>query len=121
MFDQCPDEVDADTLPPENQHHSYPVMISFAGVWFAGTLSMLLLCPMDYEPSTWSINRWLLPWFPSLAILLIVFSAASLEVVAFKAMGYFTIALVLVYLFFSMPLSYIRHYKLGQDAEDDTM
>lgn len=42
-------------------------------VWLGLTFSMLLCCPIEHQPDTWAINRWLLPWLPSFAILCICF------------------------------------------------
>lgn len=47
--------------------------IYFVIAWFVLTLSMLLLCPLEYEPTTWKVPSILLPWVPSFAILAIIF------------------------------------------------
>jgi hypothetical protein len=62
-------------IPRARQHEFAAVMVC-AGLgagWLAATASMLLWCPLAYEPRGWRIPRLLLPWMPSFAILLICF------------------------------------------------
>lgn len=86
--------------------------------WFLASLSMFLVCPLEYEPPAWKIPAFLLPWLPSFAILLIFFSASSLQRNAFWIMAIYFVGLILVYLLFSMPLSYIRHYMIGPSSAE---
>lgn len=52
--------------------HRSPMVSIWVAAWFLATVSMFLLCPMEYQPKTWAIKWWLLPFMPSFAILLIV-------------------------------------------------
>ena len=48
-------------------------IIYFTIGWFVVTLSMWIFCPLEYEPESWKIHRYLLPWVPSFAIYAIIF------------------------------------------------
>ena len=52
--------------------HKSPLVMVFAGLWLFVTVSMFFMCPMEYQPKTWAIKWWLMPFMPSFAILLIV-------------------------------------------------
>lgn len=45
--------------------------------WFCITLSMQFWCPLEYEPSGWHVPRYLMPWLPSTATLLVVFRCGA--------------------------------------------
>jgi hypothetical protein len=45
--------------------------------WFCVTLSMQFWCPLEYEPSGWHVPRYLMPWLPSAATLLVVFRCGA--------------------------------------------
>ena len=45
--------------------------------WAVTTISMFLMCPMEYEPKEWAIKWYLLPFMPSFAILLICFRSVD--------------------------------------------
>ena len=38
-----------------------------------------LLCPLEYEPPKWHVPWWLMPWLPSGAIFLLVFTVGSVD------------------------------------------
>jgi len=65
------------------------------------------------------VKKWLLPWVPSLAIFLVCFSASSLESAAIVFSAALFCAILVLYVFVSMPMSYIKHFKLDQNTEDD--
>ena len=46
----------------------------FALAWFVVTLSFQLCCPLEYQPVRWHVPYWLMPWLPSAAIALVLFS-----------------------------------------------
>jgi hypothetical protein len=48
-------------------------IVYFTVGWFIVTLSMWIFCPLEYEPESWKIHRYLLPWVPSFAIYAIIF------------------------------------------------
>lgn len=60
-------------LNPLLGYHEGFSMLGWVGAFVGVTLSMLLLCPLVYEPKSWAIHRWLLPWIPALAIFLTLF------------------------------------------------
>lgn len=89
-----------------------------AVAWFVVTLSMWLICPIEYEPKSWKIHHLALPWVPSFAILAIAFVEANLSTFIYSySLGYF-IAVSLIYVFFSMPLSYVRRFSATYKGED---
>lgn len=45
--------------------------------WALVTLSLQFWCPLEYEPAGWRIPFWMMPWLPSLALLLLVFRQAA--------------------------------------------
>lgn len=90
--------------------------LAVLGVWFAATTSMWLLCPLQYEPSGWRIPAWMLPWVPSVAILLICFSMAQLGEAAgdgalYLYTGAFFLGALVLFFLFSLPMSYIRQLR----------
>lgn len=92
--------------------------VYFIVAWFVVTVSMWYFCSIQYYPETWYIPWYFLPWLPSFAILIVVFVAANLEVLAFwYSLGFF-LGLTLIYLFISMPLSYIRRLHSSRKGED---
>jgi len=48
-------------------------VLAWVVAWAVVTVSMFLLCPLEYRPKTWAIKPYLLPFMPSFAILLIAF------------------------------------------------
>ncbi|KDD75750.1 amino acid permease [Helicosporidium sp. ATCC 50920] len=86
--------------------------LTFAALWLASTLSFQLLCPLEYLPPNFHIKGWLMPWMPSLAIGLIVFSLANLPTATFIKMGVILLISIFFYFVFCLPMSYIKHYKL---------
>jgi basic amino acid/polyamine antiporter, APA family len=86
--------------------------------WFVVTLSMLLICPIEYEPKSWKIHHLALPWVPSFAILAIGFVEANLQTFIYSySLGFF-VAVSLIYVFFSMPLSYVRRFSATYKDDD---
>ena len=84
-----------------------------------GVCTMAIVCPIDYLPTTWCIDRRLMPWVPGVAILLLTMSLASfnLEIIEYTAI--ILVCLVGLYVLFSMPLSYIRRFKIDSGSADD--
>ena len=50
---------------------SWLLTMIWVACWAGATISMFLLCPLEYQPKAWGIKWWLLPFMPSFAILLI--------------------------------------------------
>lgn len=98
--------------------HTEPYSFVFVGIWAMVTCSMVLLCPIVYEPKVWAIKWYLLPWLPSLSIFLVIFSLANLQFIAFEGFVIYLGILIVVYVFISMPFSYIRHFKLSSENVD---
>ena len=113
-------QVDAGTVcsAVARQVGTDPTAFCLLAGWFGATLSMQLTCPIDYEPSSWAIHKYLLPWLPSVAVVMILFSLGGLDVSAYKEIGWFVLGLVIIYAFFSMPLSYIRHHNLDEESSE---
>lgn len=99
-------------------HDEALTAVWLAIAWFVVTLSMALVCPIEYEPKSWKINRYALPWVPSFAILAIAFVEANLPTFIYSySLGYF-VAVSLIYVFFSMPLSYVRRFSATYKEDD---
>lgn len=85
--------------------------------WGVMTVLMALMCPVEYEPDTWKIHRYLLPFVPSVAILGIIFVASNLSGFDYIYSLVIAGAVALYYVFFSMPLSYIRKYSSSSEGD----
>ena len=85
--------------------------------WAVFTIAMWMVCPVEYEPKTWKIHRCLLPFVPSVAILGIVFTNCNLEVLDYIYSLVIAGAVALFYVFFSMPLSYIRNHSSASKGD----
>jgi len=85
--------------------------------WAVFTIAMWLVCPVEYEPKTWKIHRFFLPFVPSVAILGIVFTNCNLEVLDYIYSLVIAGAVALFYVFFSMPLSYIRNHSSASKGD----
>mmetsp|Transcript_3310 Transcript_3310/g.6635 ORF Transcript_3310/g.6635 Transcript_3310/m.6635 type:complete len:737 (-) Transcript_3310:731-2941(-) len=92
--------------------------IYFVVAWFVLTLSMLILCPLEYEPTSWKVPSILLPWVPSFAILAIIFVCSDLPDFVYTYSLCFFIGVSLVYIFFSLPLSYVRRFTSSRNTDD---
>ncbi|KAK2077561.1 hypothetical protein QBZ16_004406 [Prototheca wickerhamii] len=79
------------------------------------TLSMHLLCPLYYEPNHWHIRAFLLPWLPMVSIAIIMFGLMSVAASSWYKIGIYNGIILVFYLVFSLPMSYIKHYKLDFD------
>ncbi|KAI3435769.1 hypothetical protein D9Q98_001827 [Chlorella vulgaris] len=102
----------------QNKHHS-PYATLFVLGWFLVTLSFQLCCPMEYQPEGFHIPWWLMPWLPSVAIALLVFSVGSLPRTEYWKIAIYFGIVVLLYLLFSLPMSYIKHSRADRaDAEE---
>ena len=86
--------------------------VVFACLLFGTALSMKLTCPIQYEPSQWHIPAPLMPWVPTVALGLIFFGMASINPTGYYKIGVYNLAVLAIYFFFSLPMSYIKHYKL---------
>ena len=53
-----------------------------------------------------------MPWLPSLAILLVIFSASNVPPTDWVRYAVWLGILTLAYLLYAMPASYMRHYRL---------
>lgn len=99
-------------------HNDDLTAVWLAIAWLVVTASMWLFCPLEYEPKSWKVHRFLLPWVPSFAILAIIFVEANLPTFIYSySLGYF-VAVSLIYVFFSMPLSYIRRFSSSHKDDD---
>ncbi|KAI7844490.1 hypothetical protein COHA_001949, partial [Chlorella ohadii] len=78
------------------------------GAWLLTTLSLQLWCPLEYTPEGWHVPACLMPWLPSVAINLVVFSVGALPTNDYEEVGWFYGAALLFYLLVSLPLSYIK-------------
>ncbi len=85
--------------------------------WAVFTIAMWLICPVEYEPETWRIHRYFLPFVPSAAILGIVFTNCNLEVLDYIYSLVIAGAVALFYVFFSMPLSYIKNHSSASKGD----
>ncbi len=86
-------------------------------VWAAVTIAMCMTCPVEYTPETWHIPGYLLPFIPSVSILGIVFVASNLAAFDYIYSLVIAGAVALFYVFFSMPLSYIRNHSANSKGD----
>uniref|UniRef100_A0A1D2A014 Cationic amino acid transporter C-terminal domain-containing protein n=1 Tax=Auxenochlorella protothecoides TaxID=3075 RepID=A0A1D2A014_AUXPR len=102
------------TVMERNKQHNMEVIgcSVFAALFFLVTLSMKLLCPIQYEPQRFHIPSFLMPWLPAGAIGLILFGMASISPSGYYKIGAYNLLVFLFYFLFSLPMSYIKHYKL---------
>ncbi len=101
-------------LKQSHHFYAYPFV-----AWIIVTLLMWLMCPIEYEPKKWHIHRHLLPFVPSVAILGFTFLACWIqEVQQYTASLIIIGSVALVYVFFSMPLSYIRKHSTWVTSTD---
>ena len=97
-------------------HHMYAIPF---GAWIIVTFLMWLMCPIEYEPRKWHIHRHLLPFVPSVAILGFTFLACWIqELQQYTASLIIIGSVALVYVFVSMPLSYIRKHSTWVTSTD---
>ncbi|EFN53780.1 hypothetical protein CHLNCDRAFT_58448 [Chlorella variabilis] len=146
---------DAPIFPPEEecksgtgepQHTDGPEWFLIG--WALVTLSLQFWCPLEYEPAGWRIPFWMMPWLPSLALLLLVFRQAAarrflrglaghatrvalhriavqyLNVAALPNSGYWNIGIfyggaLAFYLVFSLPMSYVKHSRVDYASNED--
>ncbi|PSC68357.1 cationic amino acid transporter 1-like [Micractinium conductrix] len=95
----------------KNIHHSGAVLWLLLA-WFLVTLSFQLCCPLEYQPAGWHVPWWAMPWLPSAAILLVLFSIGALPDSDFWKVGVYFLIVLGVYLLFSLPMSYIKHSRV---------
>ena len=86
-------------------------------VWAVFTICMWMVCPVEYEPKSWKIHRYFLPFVPSIAILGIVFVNCNLDALNYVYSLIVAVAVALFYVFFSMPLSYIRNHSSASKGD----
>lgn len=86
--------------------------VLFGCLLFLTALSMRLLCPIQYEPTQFHVPGILMPWVPTVAIGLIFFGMASINPTGYYKIGVYNLAILAIYFLFSLPMSYIKHYKL---------
>jgi len=121
LLEQCCEEGIFDTNPSilhdccnrKSEYENMLIVWSFEGAWALLTISMFLFCPVEYTPTTWHIANWLLPWLPSVCILLLCFTVAVMpwnESESFRiAVLAVCAGILLFYFFYSLPMSYIKH------------
>uniref|UniRef100_A0A1D2A1S4 Uncharacterized protein n=1 Tax=Auxenochlorella protothecoides TaxID=3075 RepID=A0A1D2A1S4_AUXPR len=85
---------------------------AFFLLYFLAALSMRLLCPLQYEPQRWHVPAFLMPWLPATAIGMVLFGMTSLQSSIWIKVGAYNAIGLIFYLLFSLPMSYIKHYKL---------
>lgn len=100
------------------QHHGL-APLWFLLAWAVATLSFQLWCPLEYTPPGFHVPSWLMPWLPSLALQLLVFSLAALPNADFWYLGAFFGATLIFYVLFSLPMSYIKHSRLDPQQGED--
>ncbi|GAB4822126.1 hypothetical protein N2152v2_009172 [Parachlorella kessleri] len=82
-------------------------------LWFLFTLSFQVCCPLEYEPPKWHIPWWAMPWLPSLAILLLLFTIGSLQNRNnYAIFAYWLAGSLGFYVLFSLPMGYLKHSQL---------
>ncbi|GAB4822125.1 hypothetical protein N2152v2_009171 [Parachlorella kessleri] len=102
-----------ESMSPGEDFHGRAGLLAFALLWALSTLSFQVCCPLEYEPPKWHIPWWAMPWLPSLAILLLLFTIGSLQ----NRQNYAIFACWLLgclcfYLLFSLPMGYLKHSQL---------
>ncbi|KAL4458381.1 hypothetical protein ABPG75_013246 [Micractinium tetrahymenae] len=98
--------------------HDSLASLWFLLAWLAVTLSLQLTCPLSYRPEGWHVPRWLMPWLPSTAIAITWFSIGALPDADYWKSGAFFGGVLLFYLLFSLPMSYIKHSRVDSTAAD---
>ena len=81
--------------------------------------ALALLCPINYLPTSWSIDQRLMPWVPGLTVLVQTMFLAAFDFRTIKVALIFIGGILCVYILFSMPMSYIRRFKLGTGSADE--
>lgn len=89
------------------------------GLSLGALCSMAVLCPLDYVPSSWHIHGWLLPWIPGLTIICLTMGMASFDFEIYEYAFYILAFILVIYILYAMPSSYIRRFKLGSETENE--
>jgi hypothetical protein len=110
----------AQECPPmgEGLRHSLDSLF-FLLAWALVAASFLFWCPLEYEPPGWRIPWWMMPWLPALALLLVVFNLAALPNSGYWKIGAYFGGATAFYLFFSLPMSYVKHSRVDHSSNDD--
>ncbi|KAJ4981262.1 hypothetical protein NE237_032099 [Protea cynaroides] len=73
-------------------------------VWFLSTLGLRVFVPQSRNPKVWGAP--LVPWLPSLSIVINIFLLGSIDGKSFLRFGIWTVGLLVYYLFFGLHASY---------------
>ncbi|KAJ3674914.1 hypothetical protein LUZ60_005530 [Juncus effusus] len=73
-------------------------------IWFLSTLGLWLFVPMARKPKLWGVP--LVPWLPSVSMLINIFLLGSIDSKSFMRFGIWTIVLLVYYLFIGLHASY---------------
>lgn len=132
LLEQCCDEgifdinlpVQRDCCNRKSEYEILLIVFSLEGAWALLTITMFLFCPVEYTPTTWHIANWLLPWLPSVCILLMCCTIAMMpwnESQSFRISVLAACAgILLFYFFYSLPMSYIKHSATDFANEEET-
>lgn len=73
-------------------------------IWFLATVSLRIFVPQARAPKLWGVP--LVPWLPSLSIGINIFLLGSIDKASFERFGYWTLLLLIYYLFFGLHATY---------------
>lgn len=73
-------------------------------IWFLATVSLRIFVPQARAPKLWGVP--LVPWLPSLSIGINIFLLGSIDKASFERFGYWSLLLLIYYLFFGLHATY---------------
>ncbi|KAK6932302.1 Cationic amino acid transporter, C-terminal [Dillenia turbinata] len=85
-------------------------------IWFGATLGLKLMVKEAKQPKVWGAP--LMPWLPSISILVNVFIMGSIDGASFVRFGVWTILLLLYYLFVGLHASYDAAQEIQKGAQE---
>ncbi|KAI7840220.1 hypothetical protein COHA_006002 [Chlorella ohadii] len=112
-LDGCPQEVlDTDPESCTRLGHTSLACLYIVLAWFLVTLSFQACCPLEHKPAGWHVPWWMMPWLPSTAIGMCIFCVGALPSNEYWKIGVFFGGLLVFFLLFSLPMSYIKHNRV---------
>ncbi|EEF35774.1 cationic amino acid transporter, putative [Ricinus communis] len=82
-------------------------------IWFLATAALKLLVPQARDPKLWGVP--LVPWLPSVSILINIFLLGSIDGASFGRFGVWTGILLIYYLLFGLHASYDTAKESGEN------
>ncbi|KAJ4837833.1 catalase A [Turnera subulata] len=86
-------------------------------IWFFATLALKLFVPQARDPKLWGVP--LVPWLPSLSIIINIFLLGSIDKASFARFGVWTGILLLYYFLFGLHASYDTAKESGESKAVD--